>query len=98
MYDPPDYVLRGSFRKLYGDITAIRRPELLRRLRMTPEFSYYADQMIERGLSRSILRVAQDPPTSRSEEPAGPADEWLEFDHDGPNSFDDQFRGIFDRT
>ena len=95
MYEPPDYILRGSFRKLYGDIRAIRRPELLRRLRLTPEFSYYADQMIERGIDRGLLRVAPHSPVGARLDTEG-SDDWLEFVNDEPNSFDDQFRGIFE--
>jgi len=80
-----DRALRASLRKVYGSIRAMSRVELRRRLLMTPEFFYFADQMIEQAMARGILRPAMaagaDATHREGADPRGHEDDadWLEI-------------------
>src|SRR4051794_40093354 len=56
MRDQSDAALGAAFEKLFGSSNQLSRASLQRKLSMTPEFFFYADEMIEEGLARGILR------------------------------------------
>ena len=50
-----DQAIQTSLQKLFGGLVALPQAELRRRLLSTPEFAYFADQMIERALAADVL-------------------------------------------
>jgi hypothetical protein len=76
MRQQSDAALAAAFEKLFGSSNQIVRSSLLRKLENTPEFFYYASEMIEEALARGILRIVPQPPQHNAEPHAN---ERLEF-------------------
>ena len=52
-----DEAILISLQKVFGGLVSMPKAELHRRLKSTPEFAYFADEMIERGLANGVLRA-----------------------------------------
>ena len=50
-----DQAVQTSLQKVFGGLVAMPRIELRRRLLSTPEFAYFADQLIDRALAAAVL-------------------------------------------
>src|SRR5206468_2391433 len=77
MHLQSDAALAAAFEKLFGSGNRETRASLLRKLGATPEFFYFATEMVDEALARGILRLVNLPHQPTDREPA--ATELLEF-------------------